>query len=578
MRRRLLIGMAQAVAVGLLVALALALPLIEGLYQREVRARLDSVLTLLEADFDLADEELETYVLARARALSQAGQPVRISVIDAWGNVLSDSGVDGEPEDNHADRPEIEDAWAYGRGYHVRFSDTLRQRYYYAAIRVDDTVIRAALPMQSMASARWMIWGCGLAGALAGALIAMLAARRTAKRVVAPVLELTDAAETIARGDYAKRVAPAGDEVGRLADAFNNMAGQLQHVIGQSQEKGMLLSGVLEGMDDGVLAVDAQGAVLIANDRARKLLADDRLRPGSTLAGSMLAGQLQRRMLTALAKGEVSRGGILTAEATGRILSVYIAPLRAPGAPKSVLAVIADITHVRKLEQLRSDFVANVTHELKTPLTSIRGYTELLKAKQRDPETARAFYDIIDLESERLQTLIEDLLSLSEIENARDEAVACCDASKEARTLQQRFSPIADAAQVALAVEAQPDIRLPMPAGRFAQLLGNLMDNAIKYNVPGGSVRVTLWRERRAACLRVRDTGIGIDAQHHARIFERFYRVDKSRSRAMGGTGLGLSIVKHIVQRYGGDIRMDSRPQEGTTFTVRLPLAPAKDT
>ncbi len=232
----------------------------------------------------------------------------------------------------------------------------------------------------------------------------------------------------------------------------------------------------------------------------------------------------------------------------------------------------AMLAKMRELERVRSTFVANVTHELKTPLTSIKGYVELLKNEERDKKTRRSFYEIIDIEAERLHALIEDILELSVLENNKaDPRLQICDLAALGRQIQDRFRPQAEKAGVTLTVLIPKRLHLRGIPSRFKQLISNLVDNAIKYNKPGGSVLLRAFRESGHVVIRVSDTGIGIPEEHLSHIFERFYRVDKGRSREMGGTGLGLSIVKHVVQLHGGAISVDSAPGQGTQFTVRLP-------
>lgn len=229
--------------------------------------------------------------------------------------------------------------------------------------------------------------------------------------------------------------------------------------------------------------------------------------------------------------------------------------------------------NLRRLEKIRSEFVANVSHELKTPLTSIRGYVELLQSGPRDAETRSRFYQIIDIEAERLHELIDDLLNLSEIENNRaaEQKVKACDVGAVLADVASRLQPVADKAQIDLQVPSIRGVTVPANPERLRQLFTNLIDNAIKYNCPGGWVKVDVQQEPEHILITVSDNGIGVAPEHHERLFERFYRVDKSRSRQMGGTGLGLSIVKHIVQLYDGSIHLSSQPGQGSTFQVRLP-------
>lgn len=222
---------------------------------------------------------------------------------------------------------------------------------------------------------------------------------------------------------------------------------------------------------------------------------------------------------------------------------------------------------------MRSDFVANVTHELKTPLTSIRGYIELLKSGERDAETTQSFYEIIEIEAERLQKLTDDLLQLSEIEHAAPESeVPLSSLAETVERAAETLRPEARARHIGLRLFIPPDLQVRAHPRRLYQLMKNLMENGIKYNRDGGILNVSAAVERGAVVIRVHDTGIGIPPEHQDRIFERFYRVDKGRSRELGGTGLGLSIVKHIVGLYAGDIGVASEPGVGTTFTIRFPM------
>ena len=277
-------------------------------------------------------------------------------------------------------------------------------------------------------------------------------------------------------------------------------------------------------------------------------------------------------MLDRVMAGEKPFTETLTLAApTERILEIYAARVEGD-ASGGALAVISDVTRLRKLEIMRSEFVANVTHELKTPLTSIRGYIELLKSEERDRQTALSFYEIIEIEAERLQKLTDDLLQLSDIEHGGGEAeVVPVPLEEVVDRVIATLRPEAEARNIALHPFIEPGLQVCAQSGRLYQLIKNLMENAVKYNRDGGAVNLSAAVERGVAVIRVHDTGIGIPPEHLERIFERFYRVDKGRSRELGGTGLGLSIVKHIVSLYGGDVRVDSAVGVGTTFTVRLP-------
>ncbi len=406
-----------------------------------------------------------------------------------------------------------------------------------------------------------ILFGAGLLLGGAAGLLAMGIGRR---RQAAETDKLAQTAAAIASGDYTRRASFQAGPLLPLRGGINAMAESLQNTREELRQQRAQMRGVLEGMDDGVVAVDADGRTLLYNDRAGQLL-DCTLADGQILAGGT-AADLRSRLLAAMQAGKPGRETLTLPD--GRMLEVYIAPLR----PMSgALAVMADVTKLRKLETMRSQFVANVTHELKTPLTSIMGYIELLKGEPRKEAVRQDFYEIMQIEAERLQHLIDDLLLLGEIENSKELHLQTCDLSAVLQETARSLRPLAQKQQVTLHTDAEPGLSITANPLRLRQLFTNLLDNALKYNRPGGSVEASARREGDALIVRVADTGIGIDPSHFERLFERFYRVDKGRSREMGGTGLGLSIVKHIVQLYGGEIQVESRPGEGSVFTVRLP-------
>ena len=388
-----------------------------------------------------------------------------------------------------------------------------------------------------------------------------------------PMLRLTEATRKVAAGDFESRVPEHyPNEIGQLAQSFNRMADQTQKAFSELTEQGHQLEAVLQGMDDGVLAVDQYDNILLFNERVKVLLQNSGLKIGEKLDGSIVLSQLAGYLREALETDSVVRKEIKLSNPE-RIMTVYAAPLNAEYAKDGGLLVLSDVTEVRKLQQLRSEFVANVTHELKTPLTSIRGFIELLKSGDRDEETRQYFYDVLDIEAERLHHLIDDMLVLSQIENAKDDVQTVpCNLNQEIETVLRRAKPIAEKNGIVLRLEAEEAFLVASSPTRLQQLFGNLVENAIKYNKPQGRVTVTLQRQRNMVLVKVKDTGIGIPQEHLPRLFERFYRVDSSRSREIGGTGLGLSIVKHLAGLYHGDVSVESVVGEGSVFTVRLPL------
>ena len=576
MRKRFFRAATLAIIAGLVVAFLFAVPLMEQLYIDQAQERLDTALALVSG-YDLPDGEQPYQQLAEDAAARLEGEGLRLTLIAEDGTVLGDSETEPAGMGDHADRPEVEQALREGAGRDIRRSATTGNREMYRAVvqTMPDgsrVVFRASLSLEREGRIWAMLWGCGLIGIFLGLAVALVAAHYSAGRVVKPLQELTGAARRIADGDTDVRVAEAPDEIGELSGAFNRMSERLASAHAELKYNTERMAGILQGMDDGVIALDAQGRLTLLTRRAQELLGPVPLTAArlSDYGGNYLA--IQSLLERALDGGEPVRETLTLGGPPERILQVYAARVngsRAGGA----LAVLSDVTRIRKLEIMRSEFVANVTHELKTPLTSIRGYIELLKSGPRDEETTRSFYEIIEIEAERLQKLTDDILQLSEIESgARDGENETAPVAETVERIEETLRPEAEVRGVSFRLEVEPGLRVSASPHRFHQLMKNLMENAMKYNREGGRVTVSARKERGVAVIRVADTGIGIPAEHLSRIFERFYRVDKGRSRAQGGTGLGLSIVKHIVSLYGGDIQVESEVGKGSVFTVRLPL------
>ncbi len=363
----------------------------------------------------------------------------------------------------------------------------------------------------------------------------------------------------------------------QIAEALNLLQKDALLLLESTQEHNATQTAILSGLNEGVLSTDQHGLVKSENALAAKLL---HAAPAANGQGDYLylrgvnynyVWNLMEKSMD-LGKPHVEEINI-SGEGELRVIEVYTAPLDF-GDEEGALAVLCDVTHVKQLERLREDFVANVSHELKTPLTSIRGYIDLLRSHRRKPQEAEQFYEILEIEADRLQSLIDDLLELSEIQagdaqRARNERVFLYQVADDVLT---EIEPLAAKMDVTLHLEVDPDLMVRANRTRMKQLFTNLVSNAVKYNRPGGDVWVRASRERDRVTIEVKDNGIGIPMEDMSRIFERFYRVSKSRSREMGGTGLGLAIVKHIAGLYGGSVSVDSEPERGTSFTVVLPL------
>lgn len=425
--------------------------------------------------------------------------------------------------------------------------------------------------------------------AAAAAPICFVLSARLARRWGRPLRDLIGVADKLGEGNSGQRAFTEGeDEIGELVGAFNRMSEQLDARIARLEEDRQQLRTILSGMVEGVVALDSNQRILYANERATQLL--DLLPPSPSSPGGGSGGGVGRRLWEvvrqrplldvvqrALDSSEPQREELGWSGSNRRSLTVHAA--RLPGLPpRGAVLVLHDTTELRRLERLRQDFVANVSHELKTPLSIIKANVEtLLDGAVEDPQHRRPFLEQIGIQSNRLHALILDLLSLARIESGEElfefqpipvsEIVQSCMERHRPRaeSKEQIFEMAPPASDEALAVWADEEA--------LEQILDNLLDNAVKYTPQGGRVCVRWRRDGEQVCLEVADTGIGIPDSDLPRIFERFYRVDKARSRELGGTGLGLSIVKHLSQAMHGSVRASSRPGQGTTFTVCLPQA-----
>jgi two-component system phosphate regulon sensor histidine kinase PhoR len=527
----------------------------------------------------------------------------RITLVAADGTVLADSADDPQQMENHADRPEIMTARQNGSGRAVHYSRTTGQNTMYVARRVDSdnavvAFVRVARSVDSVAAEvaqlRKLIW----TGAAGTALATLLLTYWLARRMAAPLEELTAGAKRIAAGEYGHKVyLPGKDETGALAQAFNAMSERLAEQFAQVEEDRRQLRAVLTGMIEGVVAVDAEQRILFANDRAGQLLDV----PMTQAIGRKLWEVVRQPAILdfvrrALDSGEPIHQQLDWTGPGAKNLALHVAPLS--GSPtRGAVLVLHDTSDLRRLERVRQEFVANVSHELKTPLSVIKVCIEtLLDGAVDDAENRSAFLEQIDEQANRLHLLILDLLNLARIESGAEifhleavpvaGAVAACMERHKARAEAKRQLLEAAASQAAAAPSGEssktsepepPTDELAAWADEEAvgQILDNLVDNAIKYTPEGGHISVCWHAEDGQVCLEVADNGIGIPERDLPRIFERFYRVDKARSREMGGTGLGLSIVKHLVQALQGTVGATSQPGRGTTFHVRLPRAAA---
>ncbi|HQR18466.1 MAG TPA: ATP-binding protein [Gemmatimonadales bacterium] len=499
----------------------------------------------------------------------------RVTLIAPDGTVTGESDYDSlplPPLENHAGRPEVIQALAGGAGVAKRRSETVGRELLYVAVPGGPGVVRVAANLQQVDSIVHRAQLAVALAALVAVLIGSLVAWVTAGSVTRPLTAITEAARTIAAGQAPRFPHSGIRDIDALVQALRQMhhdlADRFEALRHEQAESAALVSAMVEG----VVAADARGRILTANPAARRLLGYG---PDATLPElqQLFRARSAREIVRMVGEGTSVEGGEVNID--GRTVLVSARPLPNGGA----VLVLHDQTEVRRLEAVRRDFVANVSHELKTPLTSISGYAETLLAERPDEATERRFLETIVANSHRMQRLVDDLLDLSRIESGRwQPALVAIDLEEMATEVWSDFTARAAERGVAFRIEVGPGAGTLLADAEGVRLvLRNLFDNALRYTPAGGSITFRGVADEDGIALQVEDTGTGIPQEHLTRIFERFYRVDPSRSRAEGGTGLGLAIVRHTVEAHGGRVGAESQLGRGTTIACWFPGGDAVD-
>jgi len=512
----------------------------------------------------------------------------RFTLIDPAGIVVADSETGTTDIGLHNDRPEVVEARRGGLGFTERYSSTLKMPMMYLAVldsaepKESSVVIRIAKPAvsinTSIQSLQKLIWLFALGlGLLTGLLMAIFSARS-----MAPLNEFSQSARKIAAGSYDAAPSMLGrtDEWGTLADAFRHMQTELESREKDITENSAKMSVVLSSMKEGVLAIDENSEIILANRAASKILGINREDfVGRQLLNLIRDPDFAKAVQKTLGDQSFSKTEFETTSTPRKTINARVAPISNDENSENVLGatiVLNDVTEIRQLETMRRDFVANVSHELKTPLACIKAYAETLRlGALYEENTNIAFVKQIEAQAELLNKQIQDLLQIARVESGgQNWDIQSVAVNHVCQTCTTQFESEAQSLKISLLLEldpSQPHAVADIDGVRT--ILNNLISNAIHYTPENGKVTVSSGVENEFVILRVEDTGIGIDQEHQARVFERFYRVDKSRSRDMGGTGLGLSIVKHLVQAFGGSVVLQSKPGAGSTFTIRLPAS-----
>jgi len=512
---------------------------------------------------------------------------IRITVILKDGKVIGDSLEDPKTMANHSDRPEMIEALEGKIGRSIRFSPTLHKDMMYIAVPVHSqgqivggvrtsaflkSIYQAVLTVSSQ------IFLVGLIFVLISGFLTLALVRKFTK----PLENLKKGAEAFARGQLGHYLAPTGsEEIAGISEAMNKMALQLEERINQITAQQNQQEAILSSMLEGVIAVDSQGEIILLNQSAERMLGiSQRQAQGKGIEEMIRNPGLQNLVQKTFLAQKPLKAELAFGYGEDKFIqarSVIILDER-----KNCLGVVItlnDITQLKRLENMRKEFVGDVSHELKTPITAIKGFVETLQdGTIKDPQSAERFLSIIKANAERLNAIIEDLLLLSRIEQ-EEEKGEFKDRKIERFKVQELFNSALEAVSekankkgmtIEMEIDDEPDVKVNNQL--MAQAIINLLDNAIKYSELGKKIKLKARREGKQVLIIVEDQGWGIGSEHLPRIFERFYRVDKSRSRELGGTGLGLAIVKHIVQAHQGSVSVESEPGKGSKFFIYLPL------
>ncbi|WP_219838349.1 two-component system histidine kinase PnpS [Paenibacillus sp. R14(2021)] len=539
--------------------------------------------------------ELFGYYTQQAQQLKEITD-TRITFIRGDGTVLGDSDHAPGTMDNHSTREEVMQAKKEGIGQTTRYSDTLKENLLYVAMLVDpknpnSDIIRLALSLEKVDESVQRIWMTLIIGLLILFILAAIISYRVARGLTRPLEQITRVSKRIKNLDYKARVVvKRNDEIGELGMAINAMADSLQVQMTRIHQNESQLASVLDNMINGVVMIDANGTIVLFNRMAEEILGF----PAREIIGQHYASAKQQYELTqfiqeALELREHLRDEVTFYFPTERLLDLNLVPIFENDEEfEGVLLVLQDVTAIRRLERMRSEFVANVSHELKTPVTAVKGFAEtLLGGAVDDSETARSFLQIIYDESDRLNRLIGDILELSKIESRRVPLLySPVELSSFVNKTMELMSAEAVRKQIRVTAKVEQGLYVEADEDRLRQIVMNLLANGIAYTAEGGCVSIVVepvhdpnatldeFGQENYEHIRIHisDTGMGIPKKDLPRIFERFYRVDKARSRSSGGTGLGLSIVKHLVELHKGTITVESKVGSGSTFTIELPV------
>ena len=585
MYRKILTGFIFILIIGILLTAFLSMEVARNTYFDYVERILKNDCYLVENYAFNDNIELENINIAEILPIIRNTNK-RITMMDVNGQVIYDYHENPERMDNHKDRLEVQRVLHGYESSIIRYSETLEKEMMYYSIPLKENnqvvgILRLSIPLNEVNFINRNMFNSLLIASLIGIIIASIIAYRYLYYITRPVKELTRAVKDIAGGNFSRRITNLPkNEFGELGISFNEMAKQLQQSMEALKIQNVKLETILNSMPEGIIAVDTKKNIMLINPSAKEifLIKDNEKISGKNILENIRNNQIYKIIHHILINDKDNPMEIEIDSSKKKILRISSSPIRYIAKHeriKGVILIIEDITQLRKLENVRKDFVANVSHELKTPITSIRGFIETLKSGEvEDENIQKRFLDIIDFESERLIRLIEDILILSDLENNLKSTTTDKIEIKEAlNEIISIMTQLAMKKNIIITSDIQNGM-LPLffAKDKFKQMIINLIDNAIKYTPEGGKIKINAYQNNNQVEIEIKDTGIGIPKEDIPRLFERFYRVDKDRSRSAGGTGLGLAIVKHILELMNGKIKVESELGKGSSFILSIPL------
>jgi len=543
--------------------------------RNEQKSKENEMLTLLGL-MAVTYNKTDTHDYNLAYKFSHETDNARIVFIDSSGKVFVDTGMEGEPSENHNDRPEVILARKNGKGTDIRESKTLGRRQLYAAIKTDNgDIIRISYDIKGIADFIPQLIPVMVLGIMLSLVVGMFITKSIVNRIMNPIYEVENSLVSIKHGEYSKEIPEQKyDELNGFIYVFNKMQKSINEHIESLEREKELVSFILENMNEGIVLFDNNMNIVMTNSAGLDFLGNSSLNVSDKSIHHLVHNS---RVLSA-AENAVGKmqSDCFDMNSGSRIFSVRIKPVSLKTqSNKSIsnggLMVLIDVTEKRQAEKMRQEFFANAGHELKTPLTAIIGFAELFENGLVAPDKRDDFMSKIVYEAKRMSAIINDILEISKLESSQlPEERSECDMLAIANSASESLMPLAKQKNVSVEITGNGFI-INASQNHMHEIIDNILSNAIKYNKKNGKAVIDISQNESFGIITCTDTGIGIPYESQSRVFERFYRVDKGRSTKEGSTGLGLAIVKHIVNAYSGHISLFSRPSEGTTIVIKLP-------